>query len=189
MSEAIKIIPTVDYAALESLVAEYLPGTDSIKSICANFPAAVVGYYVDGALIGCAYGAKGLHGGEGCFQLSGIAIKHPYNGHGRGGKLLTFFERQVANLGYARISLGSAGGYVEQFYIKNGYRPVELKILVASYDWKMKQHGHATPSVEAQGEYTKLVFPVDDYYAIDKDKIMGYYGGMESFFVFEKIIA
>ena len=61
-------------------------------------------------------------------MLDGIAIVQPYNAVGRGGKLISLFEQCVSALGYKNISLGSADGYVERFYIKNGYTPVEMNL-------------------------------------------------------------
>ena len=46
-----------------------------------------------------------------------------YAGRGFGSRLLQYFDRQIERAGYTVCSLGSAGGYVEHFYIKNGYRP------------------------------------------------------------------
>ena len=188
--ETVKVIPESDYGILENLVKEYLPGTDDIKSICRNYPAAVVGYYLDSALIGCAYGFASPWEGEKRFSLDGIAIAHPFNASGRGGKLLKFFERCVYDLSHRCIDLGSAGGYVERFYIKNGYTPIELKVLVEDDGWKEKQQGYAFPvaEIQTQGEYTKLVLAVNDYAAMDKDEITEYYGGVDSFFVFEKML-
>ena len=182
--EITKIIPQQDYSALQSLVAEYLSEGDSILDICEKYPTTTVGYYFDTCLIGAAYGvASEFNDG---FSLDGIAIIHPYNGVGRGGKLLAFFEKRVALLGYASISLGSAGGYVERFYLKNGYRAAELKILVPpGTTWK-NHPAFPVVEVQEQGGYDKLVLAVADYFAMDKQELTRHYGGEESFFVFTK---
>ena len=60
-----------------------------------------------------------------------VAIVDEHSGRGYGSQLLVCFENQVAQAGYRRISLGSAGGYVEHFYLKNGYRPKSFTIWVA----------------------------------------------------------
>ena len=186
--EIIKIIPENDYYALENIVAEYMSGTEWTKYICKNFPTAVVGYYLDSELIGYAYGLAHPGANGKTFTLDGIVIVEPYSAAGRGGKLLAFFERCVYSLGFCSIDVGSAGGYVERFYLKNGYKAMELKILVEGDDWKEKQMDAPFPVVEVQtqGEYTKLVISVTDYFAMNKDEITEHYGGVESFFVFEK---
>lgn len=42
--------------------------------------------------------------------------------------LLREFERAAAGYGKAAVSLGSAEGYVEKFYISCGYFPAEYKV-------------------------------------------------------------
>jgi len=188
--EVVKIIPKNDYAALENIVAEYMPGVEHTKYICNNFPTTVIGYYLDSKLIGYAYGLAHPEADGKTFTLDGIAIIEPHNATGRGGKLLAFFEKCVYELGFRRIDVGSAGGYVERFYLKNGYKAMELKILVEGDAWKVKQTNAPFPvaEVQTQGNYTKLVIAVTDYYAMDKEEITLYYGGVESFFVFEKTL-
>jgi GNAT superfamily N-acetyltransferase len=186
--EVIKIIPKEDYDEMKKIVEEYLTGTEEIKAICENFPTAAAGYYICGKLIGCAYGFASPWGVEAAFSLDGICIVHPYNGAGRGGKLLAFWEKRVYEMGFRSVDLGCAGGYVERFYLKNGYTPIELKILVKGGGWKEKQKNYPFPvaEVQTQGEFTKLVLAVKDYASMNKDEITKHYGGEDSFFVFKK---
>ncbi len=187
--EIVQGISQGDYSRAENIVREYLPDTEpeKLRAMYAEFSRAFLGYYIDGLLIGLCYGAPA---DAARFTLSGIAIMHPYNAQGRGAKLIGKFEEAAFSLGYARISLGSGDGYVERFYMKNGYTAVALKILTERGDWKEKANGYAFPvaSVETQGEYTKLVISVTDYCAMNKRAIQDYYGGVHSFFVFEKAL-
>ena len=184
--ETVKPIPAEDYGALAAIADEYL-GQDpaALQAMYRAAPGAFAGYYIDDALVGCCYGKSG---DGGSFALEGIAVVHPYHARGRGGKLLAFFEKAVAALGYTHIGLGSAGGYVERFYMKNGYRPTALKILVEGDGWRQKQGACSYPvtAVETQGPYTKLVLSAADYANMNKDEIAAQYGGVESFFIFEK---
>ena len=118
-SKPCRTIPPADYPRLFEIAAEYLPGTtpQALEEMCKNFLNAVVGYYLDDTLVGVCYG-MGVDDTH--FSLDGITIVQPHNAQGWGGELLAFFERQVAALGYKKISLGSADGYVERFYLKNG---------------------------------------------------------------------
>ncbi len=88
-----------------------------------------------------------------------------YNAQGRGGALLRALEGEARRRGYAAVSVGSADGYVERFYRKNGYVPVELKIFAPS---------------------GVTVLPVVDYDAMDKRSLTAAHGGGHSFFVFRK---
>ena len=120
--------------------------------------------------------------------MDGIAIVEPHNGVGRGGKLLAFFEKQVGSLGYGSISLGSADGYVERFYLKNGYRAVELKILVEHGAVWENHPAFPVVEIQTQGWDNKLVINVQDYFAINKEELRAHYGGITAFFVFEKVL-
>ena len=180
--ETVKIIPESDYDLLKNIANEYLSDTN-IDNICEKYPTAVVGYYINDTLIGVCYG---LEIDKENFMLDGIAIVQPYNAKGRGGKLISLFEQCVFDLGYKNISLGSADGYVERFYIKNGYTPIELKIYVEDDSWKNKHQKYPIAYTQKEGEKTKLVINVTDYYNMNQKEIREYYNGTDSFFVFEK---
>ena len=185
--ELVMCIPNKDYQTLKHIAKAYLPGSEEgLAKALEKYPSAVAGYYINGKLIGCCFG---FASGATSFTLEGIAIIEPYHAQGRGGRLLDFFEKRVRELGFESIGLGSAGGYVEKFYIKNGYRPTCLKILVEDDLWRRKQDGYPFPVIaeETQGAYTKLVIGAENYSEMDKDAIEDYYLGVESFFVFEKI--
>jgi hypothetical protein len=187
--EAVKIIPESDYTALKQIVDEYLPGTNltDLEKMCTQFPSTAVGYYIGDKMVGVCYGFE-----IDCenFMLDDIAIVQPHNAVGRGGKLIALFEQCVSALGYTNISLGSADGYVERFYLKNGYTPVELKVYVEGDEWKSKSENYKYPVAYTQtgGKYTKLVINVTDYHAMNQAEITKYYNGSHSFFVFEKKI-
>ena len=183
--ETVKIIPKSDYIYLKQIVEEYL-SLSNLEKICEQFPSAVVGYYIDDKLIGVCFG---FEIDDENFTLDGIAIIEPYNAKGRGGRLISLFEQNVSALGYKNISLGSADGYVERFYIKNGYTPIELKIY-SQDDWEEKSKNSKYPIAYTQkeGDKIKLVIKVDDYNSMNKAEITKYYNGKDSFFVFEKRI-
>ncbi|MCL2363031.1 MAG: hypothetical protein FWC71_00020 [Defluviitaleaceae bacterium] len=187
-----KIIPPSDYPRLHAIVAEYLPGTEAaaLDKMCADNPFAMVGYYHENEchkseLIGVCYGGAGK---DGDFSLDGIAIVHPHNAQGWGGELLAFFEAQVAALGYTSVSLGSADGYVERFYLKNGYTPTELKMYVtADCDPSSAKDASLPVSyTQPEGSRLKLVFSVDNYHEIDKASLCKHYNGSDAFYVFVK---
>ena len=64
-------------------------------------------------------------------HLQGIAVRETVYGQGYGSRMLGFFEQQVKHAGYEAVSLGSAGGYVDRFYLKNGYEPIEFVFWVS----------------------------------------------------------
>jgi len=182
-----KIIPPSDYPRLREIVAEYLPGTEipALDAMCTNNPSTVVGYYHKNELIGVCYGFPAK---DGDFSLDGIAIVWDYMKAGRGGELLAFFESQVAALGYTSISLGSADGHVERFYLKNGYTPTELKMYVtADYDPSSTQSApYPVAYTQPEGDRLKLFFTVDNYHQMDKQALCKHFNGSDAFFVFVK---
>lgn len=188
--EHVNAIPTEYYTQLKQIVLEYLPGTSEIQleKMYNECPEAFIGYYIDNILVGVCYGCRT---NSEYFQLDGIAVICPHNAHGRGKKLLEFFESSVFKLGYRYISLGSAGGYVERFYIRNGYVPVELKILTKNKDFvsQTKDTKYPISYFQKQGQFIKLVIKVIDYEKMDKDEITKYYDGIDSFYIFEKKIS
>lgn len=61
-------------------------------------------------------------------ELVGISVDDEHQRRGIGSRLLTRFEGAAADLGYDRVSVGSAGGYVDEFYLANGYRPESILV-------------------------------------------------------------
>ena len=62
------------------------------------------------------------------FELNGIAVRWDRQRKGYGRQLLRAFEQAAAAYGSPEVSVGSAGGYVETFYMDCGYQPVEYKV-------------------------------------------------------------
>lgn len=118
-----------DYFAL---AAEYLPDSDrgKMKQRAGLYPKAFVALAAEGELAGVAFGwPRELDvPGEKSFSLDGIAVREPYQRNGYGRLLLDAFLSAVKEYGYSVVSVGSAGGYVETFYIANGFIPTEYKI-------------------------------------------------------------
>jgi GNAT superfamily N-acetyltransferase len=146
-------------AAFLAIAQEYLPGIAPER--IADMPLSLCIACGD-RLLGVAY-AEERTKDELCLQ--GIAVVYPYAAQGRGSALLRALEEEARRRGYAAISLGSADGYVEHFYQKNGYVPTELKIFSKS---------------------GVTVLPVVDYDAMDKPRLTAEHGGEHSFFVFRK---
>ncbi len=112
-----------------SLAAEYLPGSDRQKMKIQQeiypqtFLAAVSGNEITGICFGWK---RPLN--DGSFVLDGIAVKEPFQKNGIGKRLIEHFEKAAENYGASFISIGSAGGYVEKFYMECGYNPKEYKV-------------------------------------------------------------
>ena len=86
-------------------------------------PGVSVGCILHGGVIGIAYGSPSRRK-AGFIILRGIAVQSRQAKLGYGSRLLQFFESRSQERGFHAVSLGSAGGYVDHFYEKNGYHCV-----------------------------------------------------------------
>ena len=115
-----------------SLAAEYLPGSSpkKMRERAEMFPEAFIALEQDGEVIGICFGwARKLDAPEDLsFVLNGLAIKSDFQKNGYGKILLDAFEKAAAGYWYSLISVGSAGGYVEKFYMDCGFIPKEYKV-------------------------------------------------------------
>jgi GNAT superfamily N-acetyltransferase len=116
-------------AAATRLAAEFLgrSGTDALLADFAAHPGLVIAATVDGPVAGVAFGRPDGTGGA---TLDGITVDDAHTARGLGSLLLGRFEQAAANAGLASVSLGSGPGYVEHFYLKNGYRQTEYMVVI-----------------------------------------------------------
>lgn len=131
------------------LAAEYLPGSspEKMRERSKRFPKAFIALDRHGKLIGVCFGwARGLDEDR-SFVLDGIAVMSDFQKKGYGKILLAAFEKAASGYGYSLISVGSAGGYVEKFYMGCGFIPKEYKV------WEGE-----SPKVEKEFENTQDYF-------------------------------
>ena len=186
--EEINEIKKAEFGTLNNIVQEYLPGTteNELYKMFTNENSVFIGYYMENKLVGVCFGETY---NKDYFGIMGIAIIHPYIKQGRGSKLLNYFENIVKSKGHKNLSVGSADGYVEHFYLKNGFVLSSLKILTENDTWTKKENKlYPISKIEKQDIYTKLVIENICYETTDKDEVCKYYGGCDRFYVFEKKI-
>ncbi|MBQ6174478.1 MAG: GNAT family N-acetyltransferase [Clostridia bacterium] len=113
-----------------TLATEYLPGSDPARmtEMASRWPHTFLtaSDEASGETAGIAFGWLRA----GCteeFCLDGIAVQAPFQRRGIGTGLLRAFERAAAGYGARLVSLGSAEGGAERFYLENGYRPVRFR--------------------------------------------------------------
>lgn len=128
----IKMLTPEDEEVFYRFSVEYLPDSDpqKMREYCKSYPEAFLFLKSDGMFVGAAFGRDRSvqFPDDDSFELCGIAIgeKHRRKGYGR--MLLNEFERAAKKYGANAVSLGSAEGYAEQFYISCGYTPIEYKV-------------------------------------------------------------
>lgn len=115
-----------------ALAAEYLPGSDQdrMRKFAAIFPESFLAMMDGNEVIGVAFGwlRSKEFPDDSSFMLDGIAVRCDHQRNGCGKRLLAAFEKAAVRYGAFDVSVGSAGGYVEKFYIDCGYIPLEYKV-------------------------------------------------------------
>lgn len=126
-----QLTPTHE-AAFYALCAEYLPDSDPerMRLMQQKYPHAFLCMLDGDTLMGAAYGWPRAEAdpADSSYTLDGIVIQWDYMKHGLGKQLLRAFEQAAARDGAPAVSVGSAGGYVEKFYLDCGYLPREYKV-------------------------------------------------------------
>lgn len=115
-------------SSFRALVTEYLPGSepDTIFDKFTSANGTILLAVHEESVLGCVFGWPTKRAGE--YLLDGIAVTFEQWRTGIGSALLKAYEQAVVQKGYRHISLGSAGGFVEDFYLRNGYQPTCYKI-------------------------------------------------------------
>lgn len=140
---------------------EYLPGSDydQVAMREKSYGKAYVVLMDGSRIIGVAFGwpRKLDAPTDPSFCLDGIAVSEEYQKKGYGSKLLIAFERAAQLYGYCVVSVGSAGGYVEQYYIGNGYVPRMYKV-------------YTEQGIVVEKEFKNL----DEFYAYERQNADGF---------------
>jgi GNAT superfamily N-acetyltransferase len=73
--------------------------------------------------------ATGRPGSDGSASLAGLGLTPDRRGEGIGSRLLERFEANALDAEFDRISVASAGGYVDEFYADCGYGPICILVM------------------------------------------------------------
>ena len=168
----INVIDKNTFPQFQKLVREYLPDTEEEQLLFhfEEFPWSYLGLLLQQKLIVFVCGWEIKVGKEtGQFVLQGIAIDWEHKANGLGGVLLNRWEKEVFQRGYASVSVGSADGYVEKFYIRQGYVPKQYK----AFDNQGRAH-------------VKEIESPEQYHTVDRDAVILAADGNKGFIVFEK---
>ena len=111
-----------DLQQARALYQEYLadPSDPPWRHLLLPRPGLSLGCLLAGGVVGIAYGGPARRQPD-CLVLRGIAVAGAHAQKGRGSLLLARLEDRAREAGFHTLSVGSAGGYVDRFYAKNGY--------------------------------------------------------------------
>jgi predicted N-acetyltransferase YhbS len=174
-----------DEAGALALVGTLLPGMqDAFRACVARAPELAL-VAVDGAdVVGVCF-AEVPHVGEGVV-LDGLAVDGTRTREGVGSLLLAAFEERVAAVGFGRVSLGSAEGYVEDFYLQNGYVPVEFQVTTAEEEPPLDESLEVLRFRETDEALVLNLASENGYTRAEKERIRELTSAHEVIFVFEK---
>lgn len=124
----IRSVHELDLGDFLNLHNTYVNRAESIEAFRDRYrehPDLFLGAYDDDELVGHCLGRPRS---DRTVELEGIAVERSHQRRGIGTELLESFEDRVSALGFQRVTLGSAGGYVDEFYVENGYAPESVLV-------------------------------------------------------------
>jgi GNAT superfamily N-acetyltransferase len=185
MAVEIRSPAPADEAGALALVGSLLPGMEEAFGACVARAPELALVAVQGTeVVGVCFAAV-PHEGEGVV-LDGLAVDGARVREGLGSRLLAAFEERVAAAGFTRVSLGSAEGYVEDFYLQNGYIPVEFQVTTAEGEPPLDESLEVLRFREADEALVLNVASEHGYTQAEKERIRELTSAHEVIFVFEK---
>jgi predicted N-acetyltransferase YhbS len=185
MAVEIRSATPADETAALALVGDLLPGMEEAFLRCAARAPELALVAVDGGdVVGVCF-AEVPHEGEGVV-LDGLAVDGTRSREGLGTRLLAAFEERVAAAGFARVSLGSAEGYVEEFYLQNGYIPVEFQVTTTEEEPPLDDALEVMRFRESDDALVLNVASENGYTQAEKERIREMTSAHEVIFIFEK---
>jgi predicted N-acetyltransferase YhbS len=168
-----------------ALVGALLPGMEEAFRRCAARAPELALVAVEGAeVVGVCF-AEVPHEGEGVV-LDGLAVDGDRTRERLGSRLLAAFEERVGAAGFRRVSLGSAEGYVEQFYLQNGYIPVEFQVTTTEEEPPLDDALEVMRFRETDDALVLNVASENGYTQAEKERIRELTSAHEVIFIFEK---
>ncbi len=155
---------------------------DTVREWYAESPEFLLGAYDGEALVGHALGrprsAERL-------ELAGISVEESHRRQGIGSALLDAVEDRAVAHGFERVSLGSAGGYVDEFYAANGYRPESVLVRLDA-DSAMPETVHEVVAVRTEDGTRKLYVAPGNGGPDHLDAVRGAFDDPEAIYIMAK---
>lgn len=157
-----------DVDAAYALKTEYLDPAprDAWLARRARFPdrflVAAAGERIVGVCYGWPFGEE-RPDQAGKTLLSGVAVDDAWTRRGIGSRLLRRFEAAAARTDSPVVTLGSAEGYAERFYLANGYAPVGflVRLPAGARPDPALLNAHGVAHARAEGDSLLLTVPID----------------------------
>lgn len=124
---SVRRVPDGDFDAVHSLHNRFTDQSvphETVRSWYDETPGLFVAAY-DDDLVGICTGHRR---GDDRAELAGLGVLPERRREGIGTRLVEQFEANAAAAGFEHVSLGSAGGYVDNFYAGLGYEPESVLV-------------------------------------------------------------
>lgn len=186
----VRQVPPADvergYALLQSRVGDH--DRAAVEQWYDDHPALFVGAYDRDAMVGFAL-ARAREDAH--VELVGIAVEASHARRGIGSALLTAVEEAARDRGFERLTLGSAGGYVDDFYAANGYRPESILVRLApeAAPEDPESLGFEVLRERTADDGTRKFYVAPNGEGVDADRVEAVgdaYGDPEAIYVMEK---
>jgi len=174
-----------EFRCLHNAYVDRDASLETVRDWYQEHPELLIGAYDDGELAGHCLG---LPRAEGEVELAGIAVEQSHQRQGIGSALLSAFEEQARSLQFQRISLGSAGGYVDEFYIENGYTPHSVLVRLDPDDvpQNYRDMEYKIADERMDGCTKKLYVEVDGFDPAFVEEIRAAFDDSEAVYIMEK---
>jgi len=132
--------------------------------------------------------AIGRERGDDHVELAGIGVHEAYTRRGIGSRLLRAFESAAADAGFERVTLGSAGGYVDEFYRANGYEPESILVRLHPEDVpeNVRDIGFDILRERCEGDTRKFYLAPGGYDPERVEAVRVAFGDPQAIYVMEK---
>lgn len=146
-------------------------------------PDLLVGAYRDGGLVGHCLGRPW---DEATVEVAGVSVVPDRRREGVGTALLAALEERAAASGLDRVTLASAGGYVDEFYLRNGYAPESVLVRLDPDDLPERDPGYDVVEETTDGDVVKLYVDADGHDPAFLEAVRDAYGDPEAIYVMSK---
>lgn len=183
----VRPIEESDIPAFRRLHNRYVDRDESLETVREWYdeqPDLLIGADDDGELVGHALGRP--HDEE-AVELAGLSVAVSHRRQGVGSELVDAFEEHAADAGFERVTLGSAGGYVDDFYAENGYGPESVLVRLDADEPRPR----ATFDVideRVEGDTRKLYVDPEEGDATHLDAVRDAFDDPEAIYVFTKAL-
>jgi GNAT superfamily N-acetyltransferase len=183
----IKLLSEKDFDKFYKVVKDYTKedvNYSKLKRIYGKHPSLFIACYDKSELIGEAFGFIKKED----VVLESIAVIAPYWRKGLGSRIIKFFEKQAKNAGKRKIKVGSGPDTkTEDFYVKNGYKPVYLSIRVHEKKLqKTLERKYEAVRGESKGEILELLIKTSEYNPKIREELKKEFKAKEVIYLFEK---